>query len=461
MKILKLLLFLLPVVLFGQGPIANEIGQLLQSGEVDKAKERVEFYLKQNSKEVDAIMMKGNVVLNQECCDRPIIVEANTDESIYDTTIGFVGDGGPMVVSEETGTKVANLWKKAVSHDLSRTDIHFGICQIYSISMMTDELIDYLPTLKQHIKNDDRLHYSMCDYARNLKDRGDFEAAIRVYKFVTTLFPEETGLYSDIAAEYFFHGDIELAKENIDVALKDENIDQMSLGNAYFFYALMGENEKALACLKRQSKFTNIDESLFYEALLNYSRGLSWEPQMKQFLAIAKSQSWKEVADFMLSDAYDESFESYLKLNEMTIDDGSKILIHKAFKTKTPDKLAPFFNYAEVLTFNQIFDDAIEAYEQIENSELISDQEDLENVAYNHAWSLWKSGRKEQSLVQWKKLDESENFLYQSASAYFQGKFYYDQDDKVKAKECFGRVQETANQSKYATMAWNYYNSID
>ena len=461
MRLIKLLFLLLPSFCFGQGPIAQEINELIQSGEVEQAEKRVEFYLKKNPHEVDAIMMKGNVILNQECCDRPIVLEANTDESIYNTSIGFLGDGGPMIVSEETGTKVADLWKLAVSYDLSRTDIHFGICQIYSISMMTDNLIDYLPTLKENIKNDDKLHYSMCDYARNLKDRGDFESAIRVYKYITTLFPNETGLYSDIAAEYFFHGDIDLAKKKIDMALKDEKLDQMSLGNAFFFYSVMGEFDGALACLKRQSEITNVDEYLFYEGLLNFSRGLEWQSSINKYLKIAQNPNWKDVASYMTADEFDDSFESYLKLNEMKLNDGVKILIHKAYKRKTPDKLAPYFNYAELLTYNQIFKDAIKEYERIENSNLISDQDDIENVSYYYAWSLWKSGQKEQSLEKWKKLEESENFQYKSASAYFQGKYHYDMDDKVKAKKYFGRVQEQANKSKYATMAWNYYNSID
>ncbi len=460
MKQLILFFVLLPFFTFGQGPIAQEIAQLLQAGKVDEAEERVEYYLSKNPKEVDAIMMKGNVILNKECCDQTIVLEANTDESIYNTSIGFMGSRGPMTVSEVTGTKVADLWKLAVSYDLSRTDIHFGICQIYSISMMTDELIDYLPTLKKHVGGEDKLHYSMCDYARNLKERGDFESAIRVYQFVMTLYPSETGLYSDIAAEYFFHGDIDLAKEHIDRALLDENLDQMSIGNAFFFNSVMGEYDEALACLKRQATITKVDEYLFYEGLLSLARGLEWKSFINAYLTMGQDPNLREAASYLLSGAFDGSFNAYLKLNEMKLNDGYKILIHEAYKSMTPDQLAPAFNYAELLTYNKIYDDAIKEFERIEGSGLVKDEADKEKVAYYYAWALWASGRKELSLPQWRKLEDSDNFQHKSASAYFRGKYHFDLGEKGKAKKYFEKVRNDPSKSKYATMAWNYYNSL-
>jgi tetratricopeptide (TPR) repeat protein len=461
MKFLQVLFLILPFPLFGQGPIAQEISQLLQTGEIDKAEKRVEYYLKKNPKEVDAIMMKGNVTFSQECCPDHVVLETNTDESIYNNSIGFMGQGGPTVVPVELGTRIADLWKLAVSYDLSRTDIHFGICQIYSTSMMVDELIEYLPTLKKNVQNNDKLHYSMSDYARNLKDRGDFESAMQVYNYIAKLYPNEHGLYSDIAAEYFLHGDMELAKESIGKALEDDQLDEMSLGNAFFFYSVMGEFDRALECLKRQSKLTNVDDYLFYQSLLSFSRGEEWKTSMENFLKITKDKNWKTAATIMVSDEFVIDLDSYLKLTEMELIDGVKILIHQAYKNKTPNKFEPFFNYAELLTYNQLFEDAIVEFEKIENSNLINDQEDLENLSFYYAWSLWKVDQRQLSIEKWQKLENSENFLYKSASAYFQGKHFYDLGDMTKAKEYFGRVQEEASKSKYATMSWNYFNRLN
>ena len=457
---IPLITVILPLSLFAQGPIAREINELIQSGNIEKAEKRVEFYLKKNPSEVDAIMMKGNVILNKECCERPVVLESNTDESIFSNSIGFVGDGGPMMVPKELGARVADLWKKAVSLDLSRTDIHYGICQIYSISMMTDELIDYLPALKKYVKGNNELHYSMCDYARNLKERGDFESAMKVYKYVLSIYPDKTGLYSDLAAEYFIHGDIDLAKEYIDKALEDTHLDEMSLGNAFFFNSVMGNYDDALHCLKRQAKITQIDDYLFYQGLLAFAKGAEWKSYMQDYLRIGVDDGWKTTAEFMLGHDFDDSFESYLTLNEMELNNAFKILIHQAYQTKIPDKLAPFFNYAELLTYHQLFDEAIQKFEEIEESNLLEDHEDVEHVAYYHGWALWKSGQRDKSLKKWKKLADSGNFRYKSASAYFYGKYYYDLDDKQKAMEYFRLVQSEASKSKYATMAWNYYNSL-
>ncbi len=46
-----------------QGKVAEEIGKLLDAGEIDSAEARVKFYLKADPDNVDAIMMSGNVLL--------------------------------------------------------------------------------------------------------------------------------------------------------------------------------------------------------------------------------------------------------------------------------------------------------------------------------------------------------------------------------------------------------------
>ncbi len=55
-KLYSFLILLIPIYTFAQGPIAQEINDLLQSGNIEKAEKRVEYYLNKNPKEVDAII---------------------------------------------------------------------------------------------------------------------------------------------------------------------------------------------------------------------------------------------------------------------------------------------------------------------------------------------------------------------------------------------------------------------
>ncbi len=326
--------------------------------------------------------------------------------------------------------------------------------------MMTDELIEYLPTLKKHVSGDDKMHYSMCNYARNLKDRGDFESAMKVYNFVSGLYPNETGLLSDIASEYFMNGDMALAKKKIDEAVKNKNLDEMSLGNAFFFNSVMGSYDDALDCIKKQSILAGTSDYFFYKGLLEFSRSQDWKTTLANFNSKSQNTSWKEIADYMISDEFSSSIDNYIKLIDFKLNDGFKIIIHESFKTKTPNNLIPFINYAELLTYNKQYENATIEFKKIEKSNLIKNVDDKEKIAYFHGWVLWRLDQKVESIARWQKLKNSENFHYKSASAYFSGKYYYDIGDKQKAKTSFELVSDDASKSKYATMSWNYLNSI-
>lgn len=455
-----LVFILIPISNFAQGPIVSEIGQLIQSGDITKANKRVAYYLQENSNEVDALMMQGNIWYNTECCDNIPTLEANLNESIYSNEIGLIGGQQPVIVPKVLGTKIANIWKKAVSHDLERKDIHFGICHIYSTSLMTEELISYLPTLKKYAKEDDRLHYSMCDYARNIKDRGDFDSAMKVYNYIAKLFPNKKGLLSDIAAEYFLHGDIELAKKNIDEALKEKNLDEMSLGNAFFFNSVMGNYSDALTCIKRQSQVTNNSDYLLYEGLLQFLKNEDWRKTMENFIRNTTNSDWKKVATYMTNDNFKSTIENYKELTQFKIHDGFMVIIHDAFRTKLPNNSLAHINFGELLTYNKQYNKASLVFKKIENSNLIKTTEEIESLAFYHGWVLWELNNKKESIEKWTKLINSKNFQYQSASAYFLGKFYYDLNNNIKAKSYFKIVSERASESKFATLSWNYLNNI-
>lgn len=464
---MKNILFLFLTFLFlnnllAQGEVAREIGDLIKKGNLDQAEEKVNYYLKQDPKNVDAIMMKGNILLNKNPnMQGDIVIAVNEDESVYESSIGYMSGHENVIVPKDLAQQVADIWKQAIAIDDTRKDIHYGICQVYSIALLPDELISYLPILKRVITDDDKLPYSMCNYARNMKNRNDFNNAIKIYKAVYALYPEESGLLSDIAGEYYQHGDIDSAQYYISVALKKSNLDMISYGNAFFILSVYGQYHKALDAIKIQSKLAKDTEFLLYQGLLEYYENQSnWKKTIQMYLKNAKDKAKITLAEYLVSENYQASMEDYHKLIDLKVNDGYKIIIHHKFINLEPNKFLPSFNYAELLTYSKVYSKAVKEYDKLEKSNLLSDKFDKEKVAFYHGWALWDLGKKKESIYQWSQLFKSDNFYYKSAAAYFTGKYCLDNGETKKAKEYFGMVSSDASKSKYATYCWNLLKNL-
>lgn len=447
---------------FAQSEVAQDIGNLINQGKLKEAEQRDDYYLKKDPKNVDAIMMKGNIILNRYFAKLgQLTINVNQDESIYSTSIGNIGSVEDIVLPRKTVTEIANLWKRAVKIDDTRDDIHFGICQIYSMGLMVRHLIDYLPTLKRVIKDDQRLPYSMCDYARNMKERGDFKGAMEVYRAVMSLYPHVAGLRSDVAAEYYVHGDADSCMHYISMAIRYPNSDAMTYGNAFFFYSVFGEFTKALDAIKLQSKAAHNEKYLCYEGLLDYYENKpDWKKPLQEYAKVWQDTSTKTLADSLLSQWYTGSPANYNGLTALPVDDGYKILIHLKFMALEPDSFLPHFGYAELLTHSNQYAKAAAEYASMEKAGLVTNRSDSEDVAFYYGWTLWCLKEKTQSLKEWAQLLNSDDFYYKSAAAYFSGEYYLEKQDKSRARKFFELVSDKANQSKYATYCWNSLNSL-
>ncbi len=448
---------MIPSLSVSQGKVAREIGELIQNGKIDEAQQRVDAYLATDPHNVDALMMKGNVLLNKspEIKDA-IVVTANDNESIYDNSIGFIHGSQPTVISKHLALQVAALWREALKYDSTREDIHFGICQIYSMAILTDELIAYLPVLKTHITSDPILYYSMGDYARNMIARDRFDEAMKVYRAISRLYPEQFGVISDIAGEYYQHGDLDSAHASALSLINRPSLDTMSYGNAFFILAVCEDYDNAVKALKMKSKAALKDEYLLYEGLLSFSRNEpSWRKTLQTFSELPCDSIQKAFALALLSVPTNVTPGDYVRLNSMRLNDAYMVLFHRTFAKLLPNEFLPQFNYAEVLTHICSFGKAAAEFAELERSHLSSERTDIEAVAFYHGWVLWKLNDRGSSIALFGKLLDSDDFYYKSAAAYFTGKYYFDMGNRDKAKEYFKLVSDKASESKYATLCWN------
>jgi len=450
-KIFTIVLFgIYPFFAQSQGNLKEEVIPLMKSKEtIDEAMKKTDDYLNEHPKDVDAMVLKGNVILNKFKLNAPeITMNANMDESIYNDAIGEIADN-PVIVPVDIANQITDIYLKAVQIDDKRTDIFYGICYVYSISMQTDKLIAYLPVLQSHIEITPELPYSFADYARNLMDRDDFDDGMKVYDAVARMFEDNAGLYSDMAGEYFKAGEIEKTKIYIKKALKSKGLDEMSYGNAFFIYAVLEDYDNALSALKMQCDLNGSKNYLLYKSLVNLNRGQDWKSPLEEYNKTSNDLgNYKRLANFMRSDSFDNSPHAHLDISDIQLQDSYRILIEKYYKTILGTYLSSF-NYAEILTNNFRYADAKKAFLQIDTS--LIGQKELDQLHFFNAWACYKSKDQKTALNNWIPLLKSEDFYCQSAACYFIGKYYLeDKKDKILADSYFKRVSGRASESKYA-----------
>ncbi|MCC6723797.1 MAG: hypothetical protein IT258_04765 [Saprospiraceae bacterium] len=433
--------------------IIEDATALMKAERLGEAEDLVNRYLLQDPLNIDAIMMKGNVVLNKYLYEARLqnSLLRNFYEDVYEAGIVEKGER-PVVVPDSVATSVERFWVAALKLEPNREDIQLGLCQLYALSLQSKKLLPQLKAAKDHSKNDDDLPIQLSNYARYLGDRGDFEGMMAAYWQIRQLFPANTGLLSDMAGEYFFNGKMDSARHYLRLSLKDEKADQTVLGNAFYLGAMLGDYKLALSALQRMPGTSH----LLFEGILKFKEGdKKWRKPLEKFLQSNPDSTEAAFASALLADTFKLDLDNYLALNALQPGDAFKLPIHEKFR-ETGDFL-PYFNTAETLCFNKCHARADEAFRLLEQqTNLQLEATDRDNINFYHAWSLHELKRHDEALPYFEKLLESEDFYKKSAACWFIGKRHFDLGDKPKAREYFSMVAGDAAGSKFATMCWEY-----
>jgi tetratricopeptide (TPR) repeat protein len=452
-------IFILVSSAFAATDVVEVVWGILEKGDIEYAEEKVDEYLEKYPDDVDVLMMKGNVVFRKALTAYgAAVVGVNPNESIYDTSIGYIGEP-TVVVPEEVAREVAGYWLKALSIDNTRGDIHRGLCYVYSTAMMKEELVERLGILGKEFPEEEKLKFTMGDYARMFDERGRFEDGIDVYKEISRLYPESGDVLSDIAAMYFGKGDIENAASYFAKALKKKGSDAMTLENAALMYSIKGDYGRVPEILKTLSGVDPKNrEWMLYEGLVGRMKGSDgWRGRVEGYIEGGGGDDL-ELAQF-LSEAQEETPEGYLEAVGKVKNSMYLFLLHERAMKSFPAEFKPVFNLAELLTYYNNHEAAIRLYEKIQEKELYGDEE-KEKFHFYYAWSLYSAGRAEKSLKIWKTLLESDDFYVKSAAAYFSGKYYEEKGDTEQALKHYRLVSGDASDSKYATYSWNKVNAL-
>jgi len=435
----------------------------IKDSKLDEAEQMIDRILNTEPNNVDALMYKGNILYYRGSNSGAIQLYGNEEESIYDSSIGFIGEGSSLVAAE-VAKQVATYFKRALQQAPQRMDIQMGLCWVYANAGLKDELIERFPHLQKH-GDRDGLQYNMGDYARIIANDYSLQDGVAVYHAITALYPNDGNLLSDIGAVYFQHGDLTSAVNYFTRAASMSQRDEMTLANLVLINAVAGDYEKSLYYQELVSEMTGNDRHLLYRALQQRLAGApSWQEHANAFIARHpgddENKPYKDMAHNLLPKGGGYSYDQYKASSGHKVETHFDILNTEWAVKAFPDKFEPAFELADLLTYYHNYAKAMPLYARIEQQQLATTQNERDKLHFYYAWALYSAGHSEEARQHWKSLLTADNFYYKSAACYFLGNYHYQRKELKQAANYFKQVKDGASKSKYANFASNIYRRI-
>lgn len=408
--------------------------------------------LKKHPKNIDALMMKGNVVLNFALdTTAPMQFITDDDESIFSTRLSEK----PKLLSRKSAYQVEKIWKKCLKQDSSRTDILKGLCTVYAMALMKDSLKNAILRLVAATPGDTNQVYNICEYARNFKQRNRFDEAMDIYRFIAQQYPFVAGVRCDIASEYFYSGNPNMALLWLDSCYRSKKIDETSFLNGAFIYSLLGYFDDAQTVLSVYSKQLNRKMATFYYGLMLFSDSSSRYAQaLDGFCNSVDSNSYFTeyyIAKKLLAQQDSFTFTNYKTLAEdPEIPDYYKGLIHYRAIKQFKNTCEPLLLYGILQSSIKNYSAAVQFLQEGETCQMKAAQ--AEYWMFNYAYTLYKFGQADKAVVYFKPLVRSTSTFTKQATQYFLAKILFEQNKKEEGKKILQDLIASKTETKYRTI---------
>jgi tetratricopeptide (TPR) repeat protein len=287
--------------------IINTVTLCIAEGRYNDAEKYLDSLIKDNPGSIDAMMMKGNVLLNYSIMQTPPLnIITLDDETIYSQDLASLKT--PIVqIPRDQVPKIEQLWKRCIELDSGRLDIREGLCTLYGMADMKKELIDYLPVMAKYGKekgND--FVYALMQYAQLLAEREDHEGSYEVYKKIAALYPAMPSVWCQLATAYGANGDLINARIYADKSFEVKSPDMPACGDALDIYSSVGDYTKALSVMKTASHDSTFIVYPFYDGIYRYAHHDStWRKRIldyvKQFNVAPDSDILYTASKYMLA----------------------------------------------------------------------------------------------------------------------------------------------------------------
>lgn len=446
---------LIPLSLLAQKEIISTATDLIVAEKFDAADHYLDSLLKRNQMNVDAMMMKGNVLLNRELAKiSAIALKANPDESVFTSTMGEVSES-IKIVPVSTAREIEKWWRKCLKVDNKRMDIHQGLCTLYAMALMKEELKNQIIELLKVEKDETgEQAFNLAEYARKFKERDRFDDAIEVYEFIAQQFPNLAGIRCDIGSEFFYEGRIKDALRYLDSALSKKDVDESSYLNAAFIYSELGYFENAYKCFADYSETYQAKMDVFYKGLMLFSDAdKKYADTLNQFIHAIDSNAY--YTEYLLAKEL-LSFETFTMENYEQIISGKHpewylTLIYQRAMRQYPESCNPFIDYGIFQSRIQNYPAASQFLEEGENCHAEPEQKEYWRLHY--AYALYQSGVKDKALPNFNSLAFSANNFRRQAAKYFIARLLEEDKQPEKAKVLLKAIVDEKETTKYKSLS--------
>lgn len=446
-----------------QSTVVATAGMLIQKNQFDAANHYLDSILKKDKKNVDALMMKGNVILNRKWNEipTPLVISAE-NEAIFDTAISSMALL-PPVIPAATEKEVEKIWKKCLALNPARLDIKKGLCSLYALSLDKEKLKAGIKELMKAVPDSTgEQAYNLAEYARKIKERSRFEDAMEVYHFIAQQYPELGGIRADIAAEYFYTGRMKEALNWLDSALRKKNIDETTFLNSAFIYSQLAYYDNSQLTLERYDREFQNKLGDFYTALRLFSDSDSrYARKLEAFIQATDSNSYYDehtLAKLLLTYSDSFSVDDFKALTVSGLPDWYAPLIMERGVRQFRSNCEPFVIYGIYCSRIKNYSAAVQLLEEGENCRMDARQTEYWMLQYGYA--LFMQGETEKALLYFNPLKQTgSSFYYRQAAQYFSAKCKLA-TDKVAAQNELQVLSAESNKTKYALLATELLNQL-
>lgn len=439
--------------LFAQKEIISNATDLIAAKKYVAANHYLDSVLKKNANSVDALMMKGNVVLNYALdTTKPMQFITADDASVFNTAVSEK----PKLLSKKTVYQVEKIWKKCLTIDSSRADIRKGLCTIYSMALMKDSLKNEIARLTKSETDDGGQAFRICEYARKFKERNQFDDAMELYQFIAQQFPDVAGVRCDIASEYFYAGQTNNALLWLDSCYRSKVVDETSFLNGAFTYSLLGFFDDAQTVLSNYSRIYKKNMAGFYYSLMLFSDSSKrYYDILNDFCQTADSNAYTDefyLAKKLLAYRDTFSFNDYKALvDDDKIPDYYKGLLHQRAFRQFKNNCEPFLIYGVMQSSINNYPAAVQFLQEGENCKMKAEQ--AEEWMLHYAYTLYMFGEKEKAVVYFKPLMKSDKPFTQHAAKYFTAIVLAEQKKSEEEKKLLRDIALSKQTTKYVELA--------
>jgi len=427
----------------------KEVRTLMKNEEFEKAESVLNAHLKEHADDADAWVMNANLILNKYRSITPqISLKSNPNENIYESSMGFLAPP-PLTLPKIVSDSAINSLKIALKLTPKRQDIQQGLCYLYSISNRPLDLMKQLHQLQAILPESNNNAYMLADYARNFIDRDQFEDGMQIYTTVYSFYMDNGGILSDIAGEYYKHGDMDIALTYAKMAAEKKEIDEMTYGNIFFLASLNEEFTLASDMIQKQGAVSKSKEYLMYDGLLRMIAEKNANGMFQEFLkSPSKDETLIKAAKYLTSPNFKSSLSDFDSLIQFNLNDPYKVLVCRYFKKLFPKAFEPSFQLAEIYTFHKVYIKAAIHFKDVklDNVDSIS----LRLYHLYTGWTYYNLKDYSESKMHFEALSSSTDFYQKSMAYYFLGVISERRKEKAAAVNYYKQMADRSSESKYA-----------